>query len=158
MEFILINAVLILLMPNSHCSICNGSADVTFSRRELWRNERWRLSVSRYKDVFGFCYLEPLRHIRYITELDGEEAREFGPLLANITSALRAATGCKLVYVYIFGDHIPHMHVHLAPHTDGDLFTEDVVKAGVKFSDETMSEEVVSAFIRQVRNFIASSI
>lgn len=145
-------------MPDSSCSICNGEADVTFSRRELWRNERWRLTLSRYKDVFGLCYLEPIRHIRYITELDGKESQEFGPLLSKITSTMRAATGSKLVYVYIYGDHIPHLHVHLAPHTDGDLFNEDVVKAGARFSDETVSEETLSAFIRQIRNFMASSI
>lgn len=145
-------------MGNSDCSICNGTADITFARQELWRNERWRLTVSTYRDVFGFCYLEPLRHIRYITELDGQEAKEFGPLLASITSALRAATGMRLVYVYIFGDHIPHLHVHLAPHTDGDAFTEDVVKQGIRLSDETMSREAVSAFVRQVRNFLISSI
>lgn len=145
-------------MVASECSICDGSADVTFSRRELWRNERWRLSVSTYRDVFGFCYLEPLRHIRYISELDGPEATEFGALLANVTSALRAATGARLVYVYIFGDLIPHLHVHLAPHVDGDMFTEGVVKPGAQFSDETMGEEVVASFIRQVRNFLVSSL
>lgn len=145
-------------MQDSSCSICNGDADNTFSRRELWRNERWRLTLSRYKDVFGLCYLEPLRHIRYITELDGKEAQEFGPLLANITSSLRAATGSKLIYVYIYGDHIPHLHVHLAPHTDGDLFTDEVVKSGIRFSDETINEETLSSFIKQVRIFMASSI
>lgn len=145
-------------MVLTDCSICDGTADVTFSRREVWRNERWRLSVSTYRDVFGFCYLEPLRHIRYITELDGEEAKEFGPLLAKITSTLKVVTGSRLVYVYIFGDHIPHLHVHLAPHLDGDFFTEDVVKPGIKFSDETMSEEVVGAFTKHMRNFLISSV
>lgn len=144
-------------MSDSSCSICNGTSDSELTKREFWRNERWRLSLSKYRDVFGLCYLEPLRHIRYITELDGKEATEFGPLLANITAALRASTGSKLIYVYIFGDSVPHLHVHLAPHHDGDLFTEGIVKTGVGFSDEVMNEEVITSFIRQVRNFIVAS-
>ena len=141
-----------------NCSICDGSADETFSRKELWRNDRWRLTYSTFRDVFGFCYLEPIRHIRYITELDGLEADEFGTVLSHITSALRAATGAKLVYVYIYGDHIPHLHVHLAPHMDGDPFTDDVVRAGIHLSDEHVGDEVANGFVRTVRNFLISSI
>ena len=140
------------------CSICDGSADATFSRKELWRNDRWRLTYSTFKDVFGFCYLEPIRHIRYITELNGLEADEFGTVLSRITSALRAATGAKLVYVYIYGDHIPHLHVHLAPHMDGDPFTDEVVRPGVNLSDEKVGEEVSRGFAKTVRNFLISSI
>ena len=142
----------------TNCSICDGSADETFSRKELWRNDRWRLTFSTYKDVFGFCYLGPIRHIRYVTELDGREADEFGTVLSHITSALRAATGAKLVYVYIYGDHIPHLHVHLAPHMDGDPFNDEVVKAGVNLSDETVDDEVARGFVRSVRNFLLTSI
>lgn len=141
-----------------NCSICDGSADETFSRKELWRNDRWRLTFSTFRDVFGFCYLEPIRHIRYITELDGIEADEFGTVLSHITSALKAATGAKLVYVYIYGDHIPHLHVHLAPHTDGDPFTDDVIKGGVKLSNDQVGEEVSRGFIRSVRNFLLSAL
>lgn len=143
---------------STNCSICDGSADETFSRKELWRNDRWRLTYSTFRDIFGFCYLEPIRHIRYITELDGLEADEFGTVMSHITSALRAATGAKLVYVYIFGDHIPHLHVHLAPHVTGDPFTEEVVKPRVSMSDEKVGDEVSSGFVRSVRNFLISSI
>lgn len=145
-------------MFSSDCSICTGRADETFSRRELWRNQRWRLTISTYRDVFGFSYLEPIRHIRYITELDGAEAAEFGPLLSKITSALRLVTGSRLIYVYIFGDHIPHLHVHLAPHYEGDAFTDGVIRPGVRIGDDQMSEEAVGNFIKQIRNYLISSI
>ena len=78
------------------CAICNGKADVTFRRVEVWSNDRWRLTTTTYKAVKGFCYLDPKRHILYITELDGKEANEFGFILATVTKAIKDAGRSKL--------------------------------------------------------------
>lgn len=123
------------------CSICSGEADQTFKRVEIWSNERWRLTISTYKAVRGFCYLEPKRHIPYITELDGIEAEEFGSNLARATRAIKNSMDAKLVYVYIYGGHIPHLHVHLAPNTEGDVFADDVIRSDVKIDENTMRSD-----------------
>ncbi|MDG6969399.1 MAG: hypothetical protein JRN05_03390 [Nitrososphaerota archaeon] len=125
----------------SDCSICTGKADQDFRRIEVWSNERWRLTMSTYRMVRGFCYLEPIKHVPQVADLEGKEAEEFGPVISRTARAIKAATGAKLVYVYIFGDHIPHLHVHLAPHADGDVFVDDVIKAGVKPDERTMGQE-----------------
>jgi len=65
--------------------------------------------------VRGFCYLEPLKHIEYLHMLDDDMSQEFGLLLVRASRALKATLNARLVYVYIFGDHIPHLHAHLAP-------------------------------------------
>ena len=59
-------------------------------------------------------------HIRFVTDLDGPEAATFGAVLARVTEALRAAADAENTYVYVFGDHVPHFHVNLAPHRVGD--------------------------------------
>jgi len=103
--------------------MCAGpSADPGFFREQVWQDDLWRLTTSSGPGdpTLGFSYLEPKRHIPHITDLDGEEAATFGPVLARCTAALKAATGAELVYVYVFGDSIPHLHVHLAPHRAGD--------------------------------------
>jgi len=107
----------------SGCPMCDGPrADPGFFREQVWEDDLWRLTTSSGPGdpTLGFSYLEPKRHIPHITDLDGEEAATFGPVLARCTAALQAATGAELVYVYIFGDSIPHLHVHLAPHSAGD--------------------------------------
>ena len=106
--------------------------------------------MSTYKVVKGFSYLEPKRHIGYITELDGKEARDFGPLLARAASALKEATGSKLVYVYIYGDHIPHLHVHLAPHIPGDVYVDDVVKRGVTVDESLLDSREIVKMSREI--------
>ena len=59
----------------------------------------------------GFAHLEPHRHIPFITELGGRD---------RVTRALREAADAEKVYVYVFGDHVPHLHFNLAPHRAGD--------------------------------------
>ena len=33
-----------------------------------------------------------------------------------------------MVYVYIFGDGVPHLHVHLAPHRTGDALNDQMIR------------------------------
>ena len=132
------------------CSICNGKADEEFKRVEVWSNQTWRLTMSTYKAVKGFCYLEPRRHVPYVTDLDGREEAEFGSAISKAAMAIKSAAGAKLVYVYIYGDHIPHLHVHLAPHVDGDAFVDDVIKNGTKIDEALLSREEQSSLARSI--------
>jgi diadenosine tetraphosphate (Ap4A) HIT family hydrolase len=114
------------------CILCRGAAgDEELERIEVWQDAHWRLTVSLSSEVAGFAYLEPKRHIRYLHELDGAEAASFGPTLARSMQALKAATGAELVYVYVFGDGIPHLHVHLAPHRSGDALNEQMIRGEI---------------------------
>lgn len=79
----------------------------------------------------GFGFLEPKRHIPDITALDGEEAETFGAVLARVTAVLKAAADADLVWVYIFGGGIPHLHVHLAPHRAGDALSSQMIRGEV---------------------------
>lgn len=105
------------------CIICRGSdGDVEMLREQVWEDDLWRLTTAVVGEVAGFSYLEPKRHVRYIHELDGPEAATLGPVLARTSAAIREAAGAELVYVYVFGDSIDHLHLHLAPHhPDGPL-------------------------------------
>jgi diadenosine tetraphosphate (Ap4A) HIT family hydrolase len=102
------------------CLLCRvDDADAHFGRRRVWADEHWRLSVLLHGPVVGFAHLEPRRHIPFITDLDGPEAATLGAVLARVTSVLRATTAADKVYVYVFGDRVPHLHFNLAPHRSG---------------------------------------
>jgi diadenosine tetraphosphate (Ap4A) HIT family hydrolase len=125
------------------CIICAGpEGDEALSRIEVWRDELWRLTLSLDAEVLGFAYLEPIRHIANIAELDGPEAQSFGATIAKVCRVLKAASGAKLVYVYVFGDGVAHLHVHLAPHREGDALNSQMIRG------EIVSEKLPNGFER----------
>lgn len=118
-------------MTSTTCQLCLGvEGDPDLMRVQVWEDELWRLttSVGPGDATPGFSYLEPKRHIAHITDLAGQEAATFGPVIARCTSALKEATGCELVYVYVFGGGIPHLHLHLAPHVEGDALNDVLLR------------------------------
>jgi diadenosine tetraphosphate (Ap4A) HIT family hydrolase len=114
------------------CIICAGiEGDKVLSRIEVWRDDLWRLTLSVDAEVLGFAYLEPLRHIASIADLNGPEAQSFGATMAKVCQALKAAAEAPFVYVYIFGDGVAHLHVHLAPHREGDALNSQMIKGEI---------------------------
>lgn len=119
-------------MMTSDCPMCRGpAADEELERIQVWADRLWRLTISLAAEVPGFAYLEPKRHIGFITDLDGAEAEAFGAVLARCTRVLKETTGVEIVYVYIFGDGVPHLHVHLAPHRTGDALTDQMIRGDI---------------------------
>lgn len=117
----------------SSCTLCAGPAgDAELLREEVWRDDLWRFSMSTEGVTTGFGYLEPRRHIPHIEELDGAEATTFGATLSRVAAALKVAAGAERVYVYVFGGGIPHLHVHLAPHRDGDALSSAIIRGEVE--------------------------
>lgn len=116
----------------SSCTLCRGpEGDKELERVQVWEDRLWRLTTAREGELLGFSYLEPKRHIPHITDLAGEEAGTLGTVLARATSALRDATGAEVVYIYVFGDGIPHLHLHLAPHRRGDPLSDRMIRGEV---------------------------
>lgn len=111
------------------CVLCQGRAgDEQMLRVEVWEDELWRLTMAIASETPGFSYLEPKRHITDITRLDGPEAATLGTTLARVTAALREVTGVERVYIYVFGDGVAHLHLHLAPHRPGDALNDQMIR------------------------------
>jgi diadenosine tetraphosphate (Ap4A) HIT family hydrolase len=145
--------------------------DEALMRTEVWSDDLWRLTTANVSEVAGFSYLEPRRHISDITELSGEEAATFGDTIARASAAIKAAIGADLVYAYIFGDGVPHLHVHLAPHREpgsplvGEMIKgarhKAILEAGVEVwvSDRypLQSRDLMDAAIGDIRKLLADS-
>jgi diadenosine tetraphosphate (Ap4A) HIT family hydrolase len=115
------------------CVLCRGvDGDLELGRVQVWQDELWRLTMSLEAEVLGFSYLEPKRHIPHVTDLDGDEARTFGDVLAGVSSALQEEAEAEVVYVYVFGEGVPHLHVHLAPHRGGDALNAQLIRGPIE--------------------------
>jgi diadenosine tetraphosphate (Ap4A) HIT family hydrolase len=118
---------------DTDCTLCAGPAgDEELQRTEVWRDAHWRLSMAVRGETLGFAYLEPLRHIPYLADLDGPEAATFGSAIARVSHVLREATGAQLVYAYVFGGGIPHLHVHLAPNRPAGVLNTAILTGEVE--------------------------
>lgn len=60
----------------------------------------------------GYLYVEPHRHAAGWEDLNADEAAHLGRLLRRASLALRTV-GCDHVYAFVYGDGVPHLHVHL---------------------------------------------
>ena len=116
------------------CLLCAGTqADASIGREEVWSDHLWRLTTSTGPGpLLAFSYLEPRRHIASIADLDGAEARTFGPVLAHCCRVLTEETGAERTYVYVFGGSVPHLHAHLAPHREGDALSASIIRGEVR--------------------------
>jgi diadenosine tetraphosphate (Ap4A) HIT family hydrolase len=115
------------------CVLCRrADGDAELGRVQVWEDQLWRLTMGLHAEVPGFCYLEPKRHIPHVTDLDGEEARSFGSVLAQVSAALKEETAAEVVYLYVFGEGVPHLHVHLAPHRSGDPLNANFIRGPVE--------------------------
>jgi diadenosine tetraphosphate (Ap4A) HIT family hydrolase len=116
-------------MSEPGCLLCDPVRSAEALNREIvWEDRLWRLAMPCRGYTTGFAYLEPKRHVPHITDLDGEEAASFGPTIARVASALKGASGAELVYVHVFGGGIPHLHVHLGPHREGDPLSDSIIR------------------------------
>jgi diadenosine tetraphosphate (Ap4A) HIT family hydrolase len=129
------------------CLLCDPErADASLDRVQVWADRGWRLTVALRSEVVGFSYLEPFRHIPHVEDLDGDEAATFGAVLPLCADALRRVTEAERVFVYVFGEGIDHLHVHLAPHRRGDPLSTNILRGG--FVEHPLSggaTELVSA-------------
>ena len=131
-----------MMDSKSECVLCRGTAgDAELQRIQVWEDSLWRLTVSLDAEILAFSYLEPKRHIPHVTDLNGDEARTFGEVLARVSRVLQEETGAELVYVYIFGGGVPHLHVHLAPHRPGDGLNTQIIRGD--FTEEKLDSGVV---------------
>jgi histidine triad (HIT) family protein len=63
----------------------------------------------------GHLMAELKRHAPGLAEQMNEEAQALGLLVARLSRALKASEGAEHVYLFVFGDQVPHLHLHLFP-------------------------------------------
>lgn len=71
----------------------------------------------RYDDgptYLGYVMAETKRHAPSFEDLTDAEAQALGLLVARLSRALRACIGAEHIYAFKFGDHVAHIHVHVA--------------------------------------------
>lgn len=61
----------------------------------------------------GYVRAETKRHVPSFAELTLAEAQALGTLISRLSRALKECAGADHVYVFFYGDHVPHLHLHI---------------------------------------------
>jgi diadenosine tetraphosphate (Ap4A) HIT family hydrolase len=112
---------------NPECLTCiqNDKPDLPPRERVLVA-PGWRVAHAFGTALPGWLVVVPRRHVTALDELTPAEAAELGPLLRNVTAAMRTVLGCTKTYVALFAEAegFAHVHFHVIPRAadlDADL-------------------------------------
>ena len=110
-------------MPsNRECLSCLTNANPDLPPRErVHVGLRWRAAHAFGTSLPGWLVVIPYRHVLALDELTPEESADLGPLLSDLTAALREVIGCGKTYVALFAEAegFAHLHFHLIPRPPG---------------------------------------
>lgn len=67
----------------------------------------------------GHLVVEPKRHVSGIGDLNDSEAAALGRASSRVARLLQEVGGAEHVYMYVLGDEVPHLHLHLVPRYPG---------------------------------------
>jgi histidine triad (HIT) family protein len=63
----------------------------------------------------GWLVVEPKRHVAGLGDLADDEASALGLCVNRLARVLKETAGAEHVYAFVYGDAVPHLHVHVAP-------------------------------------------
>ena len=106
-------------LPTTDCLVCRkhqgeiavpGSAifenDLIYiSHALLWGDEQ--------EHYLGHLFVEPKRHVPEWADLSDQEAQLIGLYTSRVAKALLQTEGMEHIYLFVLGDGVPHVHVHV---------------------------------------------
>jgi len=67
----------------------------------------------------GMLVVEPKRHAPGLADVTDAEAQAVGLTVARLSRALKACASAEHIYAFVFGHHVPHLHVFVVPRYPG---------------------------------------
>jgi histidine triad (HIT) family protein len=64
-------------------------------------------------NYLGHIMIDLKRHVPTLAEMDLEEAKAFGVMMARVSNALKESEGAEHIYAVVSGNSVPHLHMHL---------------------------------------------
>ena len=100
----------------ARCLICHLEAAP--DEAVVFRDADWACEVAPGFEVPGWYFLRLRRHALGWAELTRPELAGFGPLVAELMSALEQAFDAPARYLMTFGEAYPHFHAVVTVRTD----------------------------------------
>ncbi|MBO1003562.1 HIT family protein [Pseudogracilibacillus auburnensis] len=66
-------------------------------------------------NYLGHMMIDLKRHVPTLGDMNMEEAKAFGIIIAKVSNALMKSEKAEHIYSYVLDDSVPHLHLHLVP-------------------------------------------
>ncbi len=103
-------------MNKNPCALCDWIAGEP-PGGWLLEGPHFVLGIAPDFEVPGWYFLAMRRHGEGPMSMNPEEAAAYGPLLVQVTQAVRDAMGAERVYVVAYGELYPHWHCLISART-----------------------------------------
>lgn len=107
-----------VVTTDAKCLTCaNNNRPDLEPRERIHVGPHWRVAHAFGTALPGWLVVVPCRHVTALDELTPAEAAELGPLLRDVTAAMRSVLGCAKTYVALFAEAegFAHVHFHVIP-------------------------------------------
>jgi len=84
-----------------------------------WQDEHWSIGPHLTTEVPGWTVVYLRRHASSLSAMTQPELESMGPTLAMAAAAVEAEAGAERVYLVLFGENFPHLHLVLIPRGAG---------------------------------------
>ncbi len=104
---------------SGECFSCSQSAlgEQAPQRERIVTTSHWRVGHAFDSSLPGWLIIVPLRHVLSFDELSVQACVELGPLVHDLTAALKDCLGATKTYLMQFSEAegYSHLHLHLVP-------------------------------------------
>ncbi|QED46299.1 HIT family protein [Cytobacillus dafuensis] len=143
----------------SNCFICKKHAgELQTSGVRIYEDEYvfvGHIDSDGKPNYLGHIMIDLKRHVPTLAELNPEEAKAFGMIMARVSKALKETEEAEHIYSLVSGNSVPHLHMHLVaryPHTPEQYWGPFAVydSPNARMGDNT---EVINVCNR-IKNFL----
>ena len=93
----------------------------------------------------GHTLLIPKKHIIWMQESEDKTIEDIFKLTKKMMLVFKKGLGCDYVQIGIYGEEIPHFHIHLIPR----MFNDDLPKfTRTKYKDDKQKLEILEKITR----------
>ncbi|PNB72636.1 HIT family protein, partial [Pseudomonas sp. FW305-BF6] len=73
------------------------------------------IDINGKPNYLGHIMIDLKRHVPSLGDMNVDEAKAFGLIMARMSKALITCEKAEHIYSYVLGNSVPHLHMHLVP-------------------------------------------